>query len=246
MRQGQGSKRSRGRGNNGRRNNTGPRHNNFDSNGPSVRIRGSATQVYEKYLQLARDATAASDRVMAENLFQHAEHYLRILNADREESQATRDQGNRDQASNDQPSRDGNSDGARENSARPQSSNSTRRPPREARQPEADSPRPARENNAQDDRDPKDQLPQFLVRDDTREKAPPRRRVRRPRVAAEQNTQPVKDDSPSDEGPSSDAPMAEAEVIDTTVVEAVVVETSESATSENEAIVEDVTRAAGD
>jgi hypothetical protein len=51
----------------------------FDSNGPEVKIRGSASHVYEKYLQLARDANSAGDRVMAENYLQHAEHYFRIL-----------------------------------------------------------------------------------------------------------------------------------------------------------------------
>jgi hypothetical protein len=44
-----------------------------------VKIRGSASHVYEKYLQLARDANASGDRVMAENYLQHAEHYFRIL-----------------------------------------------------------------------------------------------------------------------------------------------------------------------
>ena len=51
----------------------------FDSSGPEVKIRGSAAHVYEKYLQLARDANAAGDRVAAENYLQHAEHYYRIL-----------------------------------------------------------------------------------------------------------------------------------------------------------------------
>lgn len=53
----------------------------FDSNGPEVKIRGSASNVYEKYLQLARDANASGDRVMAENYLQHAEHYYRIMAA---------------------------------------------------------------------------------------------------------------------------------------------------------------------
>lgn len=67
------------------------RHNNgqiplnrnhvFDSNGPDLRIRGTAQQLFEKYLQLGRDATSSGDRVMAEGYFQHAEHYFRILNA---------------------------------------------------------------------------------------------------------------------------------------------------------------------
>jgi hypothetical protein len=53
----------------------------YDSNGPEVKIRGSATHVYEKYLQLARDANSTGDRVMAENYLQHAEHYYRIVAA---------------------------------------------------------------------------------------------------------------------------------------------------------------------
>src|SRR5690242_20186941 len=57
------------------------RNHVFDSNGPDVRIRGTAQQLFEKYLQLGRDATGSGDRVMAESYFQHAEHYFRILNA---------------------------------------------------------------------------------------------------------------------------------------------------------------------
>jgi hypothetical protein len=57
------------------------RNHVFDSNGPDLRIRGTAQQLFEKYLQLGRDATSGGDRVMAESYFQHAEHYFRILNA---------------------------------------------------------------------------------------------------------------------------------------------------------------------
>ena len=46
-----------------------------------MRIRGNAYQVLEKYLAMARDATAAGDRIAAENFYQHAEHYFRIVNA---------------------------------------------------------------------------------------------------------------------------------------------------------------------
>src|SRR5258706_16375879 len=70
-------KRSRGRGRRPQNN-----HNRaFDSTGPDVKIRGTAANVYEKYLKLARDAGSAGDRVMAENYLQHAEHYYRILMA---------------------------------------------------------------------------------------------------------------------------------------------------------------------
>lgn len=84
-------KRSRGRGrrpqnnNNGGGGGGGGNNNNpnrtFDSSGPEIKIRGSAAHVYEKYLQMARDANSAGDRVMAENYLQHAEHYFRILSA---------------------------------------------------------------------------------------------------------------------------------------------------------------------
>lgn len=77
MRQGPHAKRGRGRGN--RRSNVPNRNQTFDSNGPDVRIRGNAHQVYEKYLSLARDATTSGDRVLAESCYQHAEHYFRIL-----------------------------------------------------------------------------------------------------------------------------------------------------------------------
>lgn len=57
------------------------RNHVFDSNGPEIRVRGTAQQLFEKYLQLGRDATSSGDRVTAEAFFQHAEHYFRILNA---------------------------------------------------------------------------------------------------------------------------------------------------------------------
>jgi hypothetical protein len=82
-------KRSRGRNGGGN-----PYHNNqnrgprpphrsqtFDSNGPNVKIRGNAYQVFERYLALAREAQSAGDRIASENFFQHAEHYFRVMNA---------------------------------------------------------------------------------------------------------------------------------------------------------------------
>jgi len=54
---------------------------NFESNGPDIKVRGSASTIYEKYLQLARDANSSGDRVMAESYLQHAEHYYRVLRA---------------------------------------------------------------------------------------------------------------------------------------------------------------------
>lgn len=51
----------------------------FDSNGPDVRIRGTAHQVAEKYMALAKDATSSGDIVLAQSYLQHAEHYNRII-----------------------------------------------------------------------------------------------------------------------------------------------------------------------
>jgi hypothetical protein len=76
-------KRQRGR-NNGRKPHMPVRSQTFDSAGPDVRIRGNAYQVLEKYLALARDASAAGDRIAAENFYQHAEHYYRVINANGE------------------------------------------------------------------------------------------------------------------------------------------------------------------
>lgn len=79
MRQGPHSKRLRGRGNG--RKNVNVRSQNFESNGPEVKVRGNAQQVVEKYLQLARDASSSGDRVTAESYLQYAEHYYRVMSA---------------------------------------------------------------------------------------------------------------------------------------------------------------------
>jgi hypothetical protein len=86
MRDFKGMKRQRNRGRGGGGGGGGkPQHNAnraFDSNGPdNVKVRGAAQHIYEKYQQLARDASAIGDRVLGENYLQHAEHYFRVLRA---------------------------------------------------------------------------------------------------------------------------------------------------------------------
>ena len=76
----QGNNPRRGRGRSGRRPNVPNRAQNFDSNGPEGRIRGNATQVYEKYSALARDAESSGDRVLMQAFLQFAEHYYRVMN----------------------------------------------------------------------------------------------------------------------------------------------------------------------
>lgn len=79
MRPGNQSKQQRMRGRS--RKGPNPLSRTYESNGPDVKIRGTALHVAEKYQQLARDAQASGDRIMSENYFQHAEHYLRIVAA---------------------------------------------------------------------------------------------------------------------------------------------------------------------
>ena len=73
------SKRSRGRSRGGRSHN--PLTRVYESNGPDVKIRGTAHHIAEKYLQLARDAQSSGDPVSAEGYLQHAEHYFRLIAA---------------------------------------------------------------------------------------------------------------------------------------------------------------------
>ena len=73
-------KRQRGRNRNNNNRNNNNQNRALDSNGPEVKVRGTASTIYEKYTTLARDAQSSGNRVKAENLRQHAEHYLRIMN----------------------------------------------------------------------------------------------------------------------------------------------------------------------
>ncbi len=71
------NKRMRGRNNNRRGHN--PLTRVYESNGPDVKIRGTAHHIAEKYVQLARDAQSSGDPVSAEGYLQHAEHYFRMI-----------------------------------------------------------------------------------------------------------------------------------------------------------------------
>ncbi len=83
------NKRMRSRNNNNNNNNNrrgqNPMTRVFESNGPDIKIRGTASHVAEKYVQLARDARTSGDPVAAENYYQHAEHYFRLIAAAQEQ-----------------------------------------------------------------------------------------------------------------------------------------------------------------
>ena len=53
-------------------------YENHHSNTP--KSRGGISKALEKYTTLAQDASSNGDRILAENFFQYAEHYQRLLN----------------------------------------------------------------------------------------------------------------------------------------------------------------------
>lgn len=82
----------------------------MDSSGPDVKVRGTAAQIFDKYVALARDAASSGNRIKAENLRQHAEHYQRLVNAieaakqaAREEAEAARSDDSNDEEDEDKP-----------------------------------------------------------------------------------------------------------------------------------------------
>ncbi len=81
MKHGSNPRRARSRGN-GKRHPSPRGGQSIESNGPEVKVRGTAQQVQEKYLVLARDAFSSGDRIAAEGYFQFAEHYHRMYRAD--------------------------------------------------------------------------------------------------------------------------------------------------------------------
>lgn len=119
MRNGQNNnKRMRNRNNNhsSNNNNTNRRSQNpmtrvYDSNGPDIKIRGTAAHVAEKYLQLARDSQSSGDPVAAENYYQHAEHYFRLIATAQEQFRQSQPQ---QQPRLDQDMRDDNGDDGEE------------------------------------------------------------------------------------------------------------------------------------
>src|SRR5881398_4189699 len=113
MRNGQNNKRMRNRNNNnrndGNRRGQNPMTRVFESNGPDIKIRGTASHVAEKYVQLARDARSSGDPVAAENYYQHAEHYFRLIAAAQEQFRQNQPQ---PRTENEMASEEGEDEGA--------------------------------------------------------------------------------------------------------------------------------------
>src|SRR5262245_58137793 len=168
MRNGQ-NKRMRGRSRNKGHN---PLTRVYESNGPDVKIRGTASHVAEKYQQLARDAQASGDPIAAENYLQHAEHYFRLIAAAQEQFrqnnpyyQANRPEGGGPELRNDDSLEEGDDEGAQSTGDQPAYSGREPQPylPRDAQfyPPRDQQPRPAQ--GAPGDDGNIDRLPSFIT-----------------------------------------------------------------------------------
>ena len=96
MRQQNNGRRRQNRGSNRRNFGNGNFSNNLNKNtviessGPNGRQRGSVSQLNEKYISLASDASSSDDHILAESFFQFADHYYRLhkeieMNAEKKE-----------------------------------------------------------------------------------------------------------------------------------------------------------------
>jgi hypothetical protein len=155
----------------------------YESNGPDVKIRGNASHIAEKYLQLARDAQSSGDPIAAENYYQHAEHYFRLIAAAQEHlrqnqssyyqqqpgqpSGANGSDDSFDDDGDDQPGMSGEpyAPAPPQQPFYPQQQpqqNNFQQPPQQQPQPQNFQPRP-QQNFQQNDDDNVDRLPSFIT-----------------------------------------------------------------------------------
>ncbi len=147
----------------------------YESNGPDVKIRGNPSHIAEKYIQLARDAQASGDPIAAENYYQHAEHYYRVIASAQEQFRQnnphfTRAE-NETQAARDDSFDEGEEEGQPATGASAKSPYGTREPqpylPRDAQafpQPQPASPQQARPTQGGTDAQGEvDRLPSFIT-----------------------------------------------------------------------------------
>ncbi len=133
---GRGSRRRQGGNNNPNR--------SMDSQGPEVKIRGTAQQIYDKYTALARDAFSSGDRIRGESLQQHAEHYYRMLKA--MQSQEKKDDRSQQDAKSDKSEASGNE--ARDDAAQNEGDSRSGKDEAENAKPREDPPAEASEDEA--------------------------------------------------------------------------------------------------
>jgi hypothetical protein len=209
MRQAQSNRRGRGSGRNRKAQN--PLTKNYESNGPDVKIRGTAAHISEKYNSLARDAQTSGDIVRQENYFQHAEHYNRIIaaaqqnnqpNADKSDDQTSQsDDADQQNASSGKGRNDGGrSDGRKNNNRR-------RRPDTRAQRSNGDA-SDADGSTSQTDQMSDSKVEKKPEASDTKDAKPRGRGRRRPEPKVEMIA-PEQSDAPVADTPASETPVIE-------------------------------------
>jgi hypothetical protein len=240
MRPGQHNKRSRGRNNNRRHGGGGgggggggnPLSRVYESNGPDVKVRGTAQTVADKYLQLGRDAHSAGDTVTAESYYQHAEHYLRLLAAAQAYNQQMNPQAFRQSGQDEFEEGEGDEGGEETGEGQPQPQPQGERPPLSPDQQEMVASfeaeqRPPRENYREREFRPRQEgqnrdrfRPRWQDRQPQRDGGGGEPRQSRPPQQQQEESQsderpqrqsrPPQDHSPSDERPQRQPEAAEA------------------------------------
>ena len=199
--------------NNNNRRGQNPMTRVFESNGPDIKIRGTASHVAEKYVQLARDARSSGDPVASENYYQHAEHYFRLIATAQEQFRQNQPQ----PRSENEMASDDNGDDESENysnfGAEPGFAPSQQQqPPQQQQQPafapreqQSYQPREQRDYPPREQREPRDQQPrdQQAREQQPRDQQP---REHRPQYQPQPRPEPVQQSRPEP------APVAEADV----------------------------------
>lgn len=133
MRQAPNQKRPRGGRSAGRRSGGPGGNRTYESSGPGSKIRGNASQLFDKYQAMAHDAQLSGDRVAAENYMQHAEHYFRLLNQSSAPQQQQPQQQQRGQGQNAQGGAQGGQSAPESQGGQEDSINSSRSAPADIR-----------------------------------------------------------------------------------------------------------------
>lgn len=213
MRPGQQNKRMRGRGRRG----PSPLSRTYESNGPDVKVRGTASHIAEKYMQLARDAQSSGDPVGAENYLQHAEHYFRIIAAAQVQNPQQSGQGDqpRHRMNGSDDGDDGDDDTSADRAAQPQRGQGPQPTvqPQQSEQPQPDVPVAAASTEDEAAKPEQDAAPAPAAEADAEANGtqPPKRRRRRtsPDAAAKQADDAVPASSPNGSG-EADKPETKA------------------------------------
>ena len=158
----------------------------YESNGPDVKVRGTAQTVADKYLQLGRDAQSSGDIVMAESYFQHAEHYLRIVSAAQAYNQQSQQQYRRPEEEFDDEDLEDHPEGAAQSGGEPEGLGdqpAIEAGPERSQQPQPNQgqrqPRDGRENRDQQNRDQQNREQQNREQGGGRDRFRPRWQDRR-------------------------------------------------------------------